>query len=743
MKSAESPSTNRESVLARLMDDYLASCELGQPLSEDELAGRYPELASDVAACLASLEFIRRAAASASQGNAAHGEGCAQQEQPVGIVHQEQPVGAAHPTHPVFSLQNTDFAQLGDFRIIREVGRGGMGVVYEAEQLSLRRRVALKVLPFAAVLDPKQLQRFKNEALAAAQLDHPHIVDVLGVGQDRGTHFYAMRFIEGCTLADVITEHANSNPPRALGEVSGHGVQEKEPGDQFQVASSKLQMLQPNPTCNRQPETCNLPPPETKSIAGLLTDKNGQRGPEFFRKAAALIADAADALEHAHSLGIVHRDIKPGNLLLDQTGKIWVSDFGLARFADSATLTMTGDLVGTLRYMAPEQALAKHGLVDHRADIYALGCTLYELLTSYPAVLGTDRANILHQIAFDEPLAPRKLNKHIPTELETITLKCLAKSPPERYATAHLVAIDLKHWLSDRPIHARPPAMAQRIAKSIRMHTSLVAATAAFLLLLVAVGGYGYMSDLFARQRTIAEIDSLLMQSKTAAEKEDLQLGSQCLDQAIARLGERRARLADAAQRIDRMAAALETSKADRQVLTQFMGLADEALFGLGKSWGSPNKKAVTALALYGVENDAEWVHRLQKSTLTAAQQESVKETAYELLIALADSDVRWSHQRGNPPEDVRRSERRIKIARSFHEPTRAYWYLKYTLAGNSDQYRDIFLLMEGKAPLDYYLHAHSCRWGGQTRPQYTSIVKRCAQGRITTTRCSSWEIYF
>ena len=145
------------------------------------------------------------------------------------------------------------------------------------------------------------------------------------------------------------------------------------------------------------------------------------------RTSAALIADAADALEHAHSLGIVHRDVKPGNLLLDADGRIYVSDFGLARFGPDAGLTMTGDAVGTLRYMAPEQALAKHGLADHRVDVYGLGATLYELLSGRPAVDGEDRQEILRRIAFEEPVSPRKLDRAIPAELETITLKCLAK----------------------------------------------------------------------------------------------------------------------------------------------------------------------------------------------------------------------------------------------------------------------------------------------------------------------------
>ena len=186
---------------------------------------------------------------------------------------------------------------------------------------------------------------------------------------------------------------------------------------------------------------------DTAPVAALSTRANRPRqGREFFRRIAELIAEAADALEHAHSIGIVHRDVKPGNLMLDAAGKLWVTDFGLARFGPDAGLTMTGDLLGTLRYMAPEQALARHGLADHRVDVYGLGCTLYELLTGKPAVGGDDKADILRQIAFEEPVAPRKLDKAIPAELETIALKCLAKNPNERYATAGELAADLRRF---------------------------------------------------------------------------------------------------------------------------------------------------------------------------------------------------------------------------------------------------------------------------------------------------------
>jgi tetratricopeptide (TPR) repeat protein len=216
-----------------------------------------------------------------------------------------------------------------------------------------------------------------------------------------------------------------------------------------------------------------------------------------------MIAHAADALEHAHSLGIVHRDVKPGNLILDNSGHLWVTDFGLARFGSDADLTMTGDLLGTLRYMSPEQALAKHGLVDHRTDVYSLGATLYELLTLRPAMDGADKQEILRKIAFEEPRPPRSLDRTIPAELETIALKALAKEPADRYATAAELASDLRRWLDDLTIKARPPGLQQRVAKWARRHPG-VTATAAIsgaLVLGLATAGLALNNALMKQER--------------------------------------------------------------------------------------------------------------------------------------------------------------------------------------------------------------------------------------------------
>jgi serine/threonine protein kinase/WD40 repeat protein len=348
---------------------------------------------------------------------------------------------------------------LGDFHIVREVGRGGMGVVYEAEQVSLNRRVALKVLPLAATMDPRQLQRFRHEARAAGLLHHAHIVPVYGVGCERGIHYYAMQLIEGCSLASVIGEWRDrADAQKQLGSESAP------------------------PSAVKQEKTQTRPNVASGNVA---IDQAGKS----FRRIAELVAQAADALEYAHAMGVVHRDIKPANLLLDARGHVWVTDFGLARLGEGPGLTASGDLLGTLRYMSPEQALAGHGLVDHRTDVYSLGATLYELLTLHPAVDGSSKEEVIRHLAFEDPVVPRKLDRSIPLELETVTLKALAKEPRERYATAQALADDLRRWLADRPIMARQPGRVQRIRRWSQRHRPLVIGIAAFLILAVAALG--------------------------------------------------------------------------------------------------------------------------------------------------------------------------------------------------------------------------------------------------------------
>jgi tetratricopeptide (TPR) repeat protein len=459
-----------EGLLGRAVDEFLERVRRGEQPDVEEHAARYPAVADMLRQMLPALRLLRSSAAA----SAAPPDG---------------PPGDPDPTGGC----------LGDFRILREVGHGGMGVVYEAEQLSLGRRVALKVLPFAATMDARQLQRFQNEARAAAGLHHSNIVPVYCVGCERGVHYYAMQLIDGHTLAAIIGALRQPAESDTANAAARRGPDDAD----FSMAGDATGPYTPTPEPGGSPADAA----PTPAVGQLSTDPT-LHGPEFYRTATRLGIQAAEALEHAHQLGVVHRDIKPSNLLLDGRGELWVTDFGLAQFRSEAGLTRTGDLVGTLRYMSPEQALGRRPVLDHRSDIYSLGVTLYELLTLQPAFGSDDRQELLRQIASEEPTPPCRLNKAIPWELETIVLKATAKEPAERYQTAQELADDLRRFLEDQPIRARRPALRKRLARWARRHRPTVAAAITLLVVGLLVGGFALgrqQWEKMATEQTVGE----------------------------------------------------------------------------------------------------------------------------------------------------------------------------------------------------------------------------------------------
>ena len=459
--------------LGEIVDEVLSKMARGEPVDIEQYAREHPDVADVVRHAIPALRAV---AQSSSHWNS---DASLQRSQPV--------TDSVGPNAP-----------LGDFQILKELGRGGMGVVYEAEQMSMRRKVALKVLPFAGMVGGNAIQRFQNEVRAAASLDHPNIVSVYSVGEERGVHYYAMQLIRGQSLAEVIAQLVALQKDGS--SLTAESISEVLSNSERNVPSSATEPTEDIPSVASESES----PTRPIGKASEETIRNSGHDRQFYRSVAMLAAQAADALEHAHQNGVLHRDIKPGNLMLDGDSQLFVTDFGLARIESDAAMTMTGDLIGTLRYMSPEQALAKRVVIDHRSDLYSLGMTLYELLTLRPAFdAAADRQELLKKIAFEEPAKPRTRDRSIPRELETIVMKALEKNPEDRYATAQEMADDLRAFLDDRPIKASPPSPWQRVIKWSRRKPEMV--TSAAIIMIVIGVGLAVSNMLIMQQRNRAD----------------------------------------------------------------------------------------------------------------------------------------------------------------------------------------------------------------------------------------------
>ncbi len=391
--------------LASLLDNYLRAMEAGTPVDIEEFVSQYPKYAEELREYLSGLNLLNLGFSEITPASNSNDETSDEE------------------------TSNDERGRLGDYDIIREVARGGMGVVYEAHQISLDRRVALKVLPFAAMLDKRQIIRFENEARAAAQLHHPHIVPVYGVGCDRGVHYFVMQFINGQSVHELLDVHKQPPNDADEGQRSTNTTQSK-----------------PSP-----------------------------------RDVVRLGIQAANALKAAHQCGVVHRDIKPSNLMLDERGELWITDFGLARCQTDQHITRSGDLIGTLHYMSPEQVRGG-AIADPRMDIYSLGVTLYEMVTlrrpfedttTNTSMIGA-HAGVLRQIEHGACKPVRHWNPSVPRDLENVIAKAMAVEPADRYQTAGELEEDLRRFANGEATQAKPPSAALLLSRWAARNRRLV-----------------------------------------------------------------------------------------------------------------------------------------------------------------------------------------------------------------------------------------------------------------------------
>jgi len=494
--------------LDALAAEFMERQRRGECPDTEEYAARHPELADEIRELFPAIGAMERLKA-----------------------REEQTSGGRASLGPV------QLERLGDYHILREIGRGGMGIVYEAEQESLHRRVAIKVLPRQSLLDPTYLKRFEREARVAANLHHTNIVPVFGVGEQDGYHYYVMQFIPGVGLDVLVAQLAEARRQGKTPDVSnlgglaasllGVGVPETdshatglaqagtpaewEPPDTDQTATAVAAKVSDE-------GDAVLPHGEGQLPASEKSRPSTHRPSRDWRALAGIVFQAADALHYAHTQSALHRDIKPANLLMDTHGVVWITDFGLAKALHTDDASGSGAITGTLRYMAPEQLRGHAGV---RSDVYSLGLTLYELIALRPAYEAITPTDLMAQISRGGAPRPRSVDPQVPRDLETIVLKATAGDPHRRYRTAGEFAADLRRFIEDRPILARRIGPAERLWRWSRRNpavASLGAATLALSILVAAVASTGYVRTKRAlagqaEQRKRAEVTSAVAQA--------------------------------------------------------------------------------------------------------------------------------------------------------------------------------------------------------------------------------------
>jgi serine/threonine-protein kinase len=592
-----SGSGSEPDLLGQLAEEFLERYRLGERPALAEYAARHPDLAEQIRELFPALVLMEdvRPGPPTAAGAAA------------------ESAGAGSPR------------RLGEYRIVREIGRGGMGVVYEAEQESLGRRVALKMLPPGAAAHPRHVERFQREARAAARLHHTNIVPVFAVGEEGGTHYYVMQYIEGRPLDEVLAElrrlrdragpragaAPDPEPAAPDGKPSSAAVARSLWHGRVRAAPAHDPPEAGGADGPARPAGTVIPPPPsdppgkargTPASSGLLSDAHRP----YAKSVAHLGAQAADALEYAAGQGVLHRDVKPSNLLLDVWGTVWLTDFGLAKAAGTPDLTRTSDVLGTLHYMAPERF---RGQADVRSDVYALGLTLYEMLALRPAFGDGGQEQLIGQITSEGPPRLDRVNPHLPRDLVTIIHKATAREPADRYPTAGALAEDLRRFLDDRSILARRVRFHELAWRWCRRNPTMAGLLAGSLLLTTAlVFGGVWLALQQAQRRHAVDADLTAVaglqerarwpEARAALERAEARLGGGGPGDLRVRLGQARHDLDLAAQlddirvkRVSSVEVDLNHAQADRDYEDAFR----EA--GLGKVYDDPKGLAARVRA--------------------------------------------------------------------------------------------------------------------------------------------------
>ncbi|HUU82510.1 MAG TPA: protein kinase [Phycisphaerae bacterium] len=471
---------------------------------------------------------------------------------------------------------------IGDYEIRREIGRGGMGTVYEAWQLSLQRPIALKVLTNTAAMTKTAVERFQREARAAAKLHHTNIVPIYAQGAHEGIYYYAMELVCGQSVYEIIQEMRGSTDDSRLAVTATRAGGSRQNG----AGADESDTYEPSVPSATSSSAAEFGSSQQDSALSRTTV-------EHFDTIARLISTVADALEYAHQAGVIHRDIKPHNLILGDDGRLCVSDFGLARVLEQPGVTMTGEFLGSPLYMSPEQIRGGSAKADYRTDIYSLGATMYEWMTLRPPFPGESREQVISSIMTSDAPAPSLLNRNIPFDLETICLKAMEKDAGNRYQSAAAMAADLRRYLERGLIQARRAGPITRARKFVTRHP-VELLTAVIVLIMAMFAGAAF------RQRSQSQRKEAQLQA-TTSKLDEVEAAIPKREQQIQDLSQKTEELAEESEGLKNLVGALtqgqaEGARAGAGFVPQALGQGDSEEVDFGAQLGAVAKEAARQL---------------------------------------------------------------------------------------------------------------------------------------------------